>query len=283
MRRWLLVLLAAALLLAAGRRHLFHVPHDQLTVNRLAWNTLDEIERDALRSTWRRVASNSGPDRSGLERRMETLSRLLVVRRRGNDRSLPSTELNAELAELEQCVNKWLPESAGAPQSAAARVTRRTGRLLNLFLEHLTDARRLDPAERDRLLALPYSRRVVEGLELQKREEIFFLSETSGARDMDELDRQEPLAVVANARDQRRRRGFLGRAGRVMDLSASELRRLADVPPEELMSTLRELMVPKVRRHLEHTDVSDERIEAILAQPYRELERTLDALVRGER
>jgi hypothetical protein len=281
--RWLLILAVALLAVAAGRMHLFHVPLDQITVNRLEWNDLDEPARDALRADWRRVRATTGDEHGMLVQRMETLSRMLVSHRRRSNEKLATADLERELAGLETRVSDWLPGPPQAGQGAGERVTRRTTRLLNRFLENLSGAGRLDPEERDRLLGLPYDERVLAGLEIQKQEEIFFLAETDGTHDLDELAGIEPLAVVADAWDQRRRRGFLGRAGEVLGLTPEELAPLADAADEELVRMLRALLTPKVRRHLEHRKVEPQRIEEILTKPYRELERILDDLERDLR
>lgn len=284
MSRLTAILVVALLAAGAGGRVLFHVPEDQVLQNRLEWNGLDAAARDDLRARWARARSSEGADRDRVERRMATLSRLLVdQRRRSSSGSLDAQALEGELVALPARVDAHVDPAGTQPGTVVEKVQRRTERWLGQFLANLERAGRLTAAEHGRLRGQPFTARVAEGLELQKREEIDFLSEGIQPERARDLVEAEPLAVVAHARDSRRRQGFIGRASRVLELSLDDRSRLATVPDEQLVGLLRELMVPKVRRHLALRGVPAEQVEAILGLPYRELERTLDSLERGER
>lgn len=287
MNRALLILCLGALLLAAGRRALFHVPADQVTSNQLAWNRMGDAERERMRSAWIRVSSSRGVERETLSRRMETLSRLLVAHRRRTDRLPDAATLRAELAAMPERMSLWLDGLGPSEGNLSERIERRTSRRLTRFLQNQEATGRFDPEQIERIRDLPLAARIDAGLELKKQEEIFFLAEvfrddTQALELTDELSDVEPLQVVERGRDERRRQGFLGRASSVLGLSAEDRARLDLVPDEELVALLRELMSPKVAAHLRAKGVSEDRIQGYLAKPYRELERALDALERGE-
>ena len=281
MKRRLLVIAAAAVALAAGSRGLFRVPEDQVVANRLAWMELDAPGREQVRAAWQRVQGSTGVERERLLRRMETLSRMQVAHRRKFDQVMDAETLDRELAAIPVRVEAELDRLEVGPGDVAERLQRRSARRLGRFLDNLVAAGRLEVTERDRLQVLPWDTRLTAGLELQKREEIFFLSEARDPAPVAELAELQPLDVVAQARDGRRRQGFLGRVSAMLGLTTEDRALLADVPDERIVPLLRELMIPKARALLEARDVEPARIESILAKPYRDLERSLDALVRS--
>lgn len=274
----LVVLAAALLLVAAGGARLFHVPRDQVMVNRIAWEVLSPGERAEMRAMWQRVQSADGSEAERLTERMATLSRLVVKHRRRADAMPTEDELVRQLDRLPERVDRYLDDLGSSPGTPSERVRRRTTRRLDQFLTNLETGGVLEPGERARLLAQPFDQRVRDSLELQKREELFFMAEAhlGGEPDATEL---EPLSVVDRSREQRRRAGFLGRAAQLLELSPEDRALLADAPDDRLVSILRQAMAPKVRELLEQRGLEPAAIDKILEEPYRQIERTLHRLL----
>lgn len=293
MRR-VLILLGLCLPVLAGswRYPLFDVAPAQLSANEERWAGLSLDQRAALRTRWNtlrgRLSDRSEGERTA--RRLGTLNRLLHTLGQQPDRL---EVLVNELDDLPARLSALLGEpgsrpAAGAEKPAAAELTRllrlATARRMTAFLGNLAREGRLGAEDMAAFDRADWDGKVGLALRLMKREALFFRAELGAAPGQAagfDLDTLSPLDVAAHQEAYRRQRGLVGRAGRLLNLPTEKRNRLAQAEPESFARTFDEVVRPAARELLLERGFAQDRVDALMARPYRALERVLERLLRS--
>ena len=100
---------------------------------------------------------------------------------------------------------------------------------------------------------------------------------------MTQLESLAPLDVIDRMLELRRLRGFLGQAGKVLGLTADEQQQLAEASDDDFFLVGKRLMEPKARQYMSsRLGMDEEKINRMLSRPYRQIERSLHRLIRGD-
>ncbi|GJM21927.1 MAG: hypothetical protein DHS20C15_18420 [Planctomycetota bacterium] len=258
---------------------------EQLERNEARWAALSGAERSALRERWnelRSVVRDGGPEADQLRRRLGTLNRML---QQEGDREVSSEELAARLASLPSRIQTHLglaPELHWDAAELVSVLRADTRRRMDAFLGNLSHEGLMRDEDLAEFYVASWDAKVDLALELLKREALFFESEQP-AEELDELSEMSPLDLAARQEEQRRRRGVIGRAGRLLNLTEDETRRLDSLADEEFEQAFREIVRPAARRLLLEQGVSAAVVEDLVARPYRSLERTMERLLLARR
>ncbi len=245
------------------------------------WQSCTEAQRDEYRARWREWLVRSPEQQARALRRYGVLSRLRdQVQLSGSGDASPA-RLAAELTlELEELILQLRREAPDAPSDLglAESVDRLFRRRAAAFLDHMAARGRITSSERDRLLALPATALADESLRRLKAESLLLVDSAVAER----LAAAEPLDVVAGLDALRRETGFLGRAGQIWPLSADEREELAGLPsPELVREALLRMKAVAIRDRLQGHPLAATEVDALLALPWAELERSLHALLAG--
>jgi hypothetical protein len=276
-----LFVLAVLLMAATSALRWPSVPREQQNRNRLQWMALPEYERERLRKEWTDLNAEPRAVQLELMRRLATLDRLRT-RRNLNGQGMPATEeikgiLEGVTSRLRLEFGEGLARSEGE-MLQQLRIS--TQRRIDGFLDNLVEAGRLSLEQREAAQESSWDDYVRNALEIQKAEEIFLYSEFADGDDSVELEELAPLDVLDEMLEIRRLRGFLGRAGAVLGLSAEEQRLLSEASNEEFYGVAKRLMEPKAREYMvAQLGMSKQQVDRVLSQPYRDLERSLHRLL----
>jgi len=286
MRRALALPFLALLLLGASWSfgH-FDVRAEQLARNEQRWASLSGAERDALRERWSLLRQRLREGDEGAEvlrRRLGALNRLL---QQPGTRTLEGEELETHLERLPTRLQTYLglaSELHWEPNELMVVLRADTRRRMDAFLGNLSHEGLVDDADLARFYSAPWDAKVEFALQLLKREALFFEAEEPAA-ELEEWQELSPLDLAARQLEQRRRRGLLGRAGRLLQLSAEESSRLYSAEDDEFERVFREVVRPAARRLLLAEGLEPERVEDLVARPYRSLERIMERLLLSRR
>lgn len=281
----LIPLLALVLLGATWSFGHFDVRREQQTANEQRWASLSGAERDALRERWDdlRTRLRAGDDDAEvLRRRLGALNRLM---QQPAARPLQGEELDRHLERLPTLLQDYLglaPEMRWEPGELVVVLRADTNRRMNAFLGNLSHEGLVDNDDLARFHSASWDGKVEFALELLKREALIFEAEEPAA-ELEELEELSPLDLAARQLEERRRRGLLGRAGRLLPLSDEESRRLYDATDEDFERAFRDIVRPAARRLLLAEGVPEERVDELVSRPYRSLERIMERLLLARR
>jgi len=243
------------------------------------WASLTGDQRNELRLRWRDWLARPADQRALAERRYAVLRRLR--QRLAGPAGAPSAdriaaELRGQLEGLTKQLRDEVPDAPtdiGLPDAVDLLFRVRA----EAFFDHLQTRGRMTADERALLLAKPTPALADECLLKLKDAHLELLDEEDAAA----LADSAPRDVAARVDALRREHGFLGRAASERwPLTPEERGVLAALPTAvQVQQSLREMKAPAIRDHLQARPMDPADIELLLAQPWDELERSLEELL----
>ncbi|MCB9898083.1 MAG: hypothetical protein H6825_08770 [Planctomycetes bacterium] len=286
MRRALPILVAALALLGAGSLgggFGFTVTSAQKLANYEAWQQLSSTERRELRRDWEQVAALPDDELDALSRRHGALMRMRQDYTAAHGQPPTLEALDAELAGLAPRIAAALGASTTDPAELSRLVDERIARALAAFLDNLERSGEIGTTEREWLDSLPLPELVQESLKLQKRQDLFLFVERNApdqGEQLMELQELDPLDAIDRLDQHRRREGFLGRAGSILELTDAQLAELRSSTDRDAVRLLKRMLKPRIAELLAAAGKAPEKIDQVLRLPPRQLERTLNQLLR---
>ncbi len=284
-------LLAAALLAVVAWAEVQPLLDPQMFERNLQrWRGMDAAEREALHTRWVQFQRLPEARRAELRQRLGALQRMNRQHRRRHGVAPDAEDVRGELSQVEARARHVLgplpvtrpdaPPGIEERSEVRRRLEQKTGLRMRGFLDGLEREGRLEVGERANILTLPFRERINECLELQKREQLALYVDVGGQADVRELEALEPIEAIETVRRVRRERGFLGAAGKLMELTPVEQRELQRALDAGDLERAKRLMAPKARAMLEREQVALDVVESTLNMPFSQLERRLHRLLR---
>jgi hypothetical protein len=274
------VVLGAALVGAARLPSATDEAKATFAANVSRWAHFTDSQRNELRLRWREWLARPAEQRALAERRYAVLCRLRqrlaspVAGAPTDDRI--AAELRGQLEGLTLQLRREAPDAPtdiGLPDAVDVLFRVRA----QAFLDHLQARGHLTREELAPLLALSTPALADKCLGLLKAEHLALLDED----DAEALAEADPRDVAARVDALRREHGFLGNAAsELWPLTPEERAVLAALPTAaRVQQSLREMKAPAVRDHLQARQMPPEAVELLLAQPWDEVERSLEELL----